>query len=63
VVSRADTFSPVPAPRSLAFRVKKKFNDLLRRLTGYQFVKARKLEELEAAARSKSKPKSSIGRG
>jgi hypothetical protein len=40
------------APRkSFAFRVKKQVNDLLRRLTGYQFVKADKLEALEKATK------------
>jgi hypothetical protein len=47
----------VPARQSLPFRVKKQVNDLLRRLTGYQFVKAQKLEALEAAARARTKPK------
>jgi hypothetical protein len=31
--------------------VKKQVNDLLRRLTGYQFVKVQKLESLEAATK------------
>ena len=48
----------MPAPQSLAFRVKKVVNDLLRRLTGYQFVKAQKLDALEAAASKKSKKSS-----
>jgi hypothetical protein len=59
----------VPSRQSLPFRVKKQVNDLLRRLTGYQFVKADKLEALEAeaaAAKAKTKPKlksnSSAGR-
>jgi hypothetical protein len=52
----------VPATPSLAFRVKKVVNNLLRRLTGYQFVKAQKLDALEAAASSKAK-KSSARRG
>jgi hypothetical protein len=50
------------APRqSLAFRVKKQINDLLRRLTGYQFVKADTIEALEAKARAPKSPRS--GRG
>ncbi len=32
--------------------MKKQVNDLFRRLTGYQFVKADKLEALEATAKS-----------
>jgi hypothetical protein len=31
--------------------VKKQVNDVLRRLTGYQFVKVQKLESLESAAK------------
>jgi hypothetical protein len=34
----------------MMFRTKKWVNDLLRRLTGYQFVKAARIESLEAAA-------------
>jgi hypothetical protein len=45
----------VPARQSLPFRVKKQVNDLLRRVTGYQFVKADKLEALESAAKAKTK--------
>lgn len=37
-------------PRSLAFKTKKWVNDLLRRFTGYQFVKAKRIEALESAA-------------
>jgi hypothetical protein len=41
------------APRqSLGFRVKKQINNLLRRLTGYQFVKTDTIEALEARARA-----------
>jgi hypothetical protein len=39
----------VAQPRSLAFRTKKWVNDLFRRFTGYQFVKAKRIEALEAA--------------
>jgi hypothetical protein len=38
--------------------VKKQVNDLLRRVTGYQFVKADKLEALESAAKAKTRPTS-----
>ena len=31
--------------------MKKQVNDLVRRLTGYQFVKVQKLESLESAAK------------
>jgi hypothetical protein len=34
----------------MAFRTKKWVNDLLRRFTGYQFVKATRIDALEAAA-------------
>jgi hypothetical protein len=34
--------------------MKKRLNDLLRRFTGYQFVKAQKLAALEAAAKARS---------
>jgi hypothetical protein len=40
----------VAQTRSLTFRTKKWVNDLLRRLTGYQFVKATRIDALEAAA-------------
>jgi hypothetical protein len=40
--------------------VKKQVNDLLRRLTGYQFVKADTLDALEAAA-EEAKPKGRLG--
>ncbi len=36
--------------KPLGFKVKKQVNDLLRRFTGYQFVKADTLDALEAAA-------------
>ena len=36
--------------------MKKQVNDLLRRLTGYQFVKVNHLQELEAAARPAAPP-------
>jgi hypothetical protein len=50
------------APRqSFVFRVKKQINDMLRRLTGYQFVKADKIEALEARARAAKS--SRAGRG
>jgi hypothetical protein len=41
----------VPPQQSFTFRLKKQSNDLLRRLTGYQFVKADKLDTLKAAAK------------
>jgi hypothetical protein len=40
----------VASGKPLGFRVKKQVNDLLRRLTGYQFVKADTLDALEATA-------------
>ena len=44
----------------LGFKVKKQVNDLLRRLTGYQFVKADTLDALEAAA-EEAKPRGRPG--
>jgi hypothetical protein len=40
----------VASGKPLGFKVKKRVNDLLRRFTGYQFVKADTLDTLEAAA-------------
>jgi hypothetical protein len=48
----AGTFHVVPPRRSLGFRVKKQLNDVLRRFTGYQFIKAEKLAALQAAAKA-----------
>jgi hypothetical protein len=52
----------VPRQRSFGFRVKKQVNDLLRRLTGYQFVKVNHLEALEAAAKPAESPQHKGGR-
>jgi hypothetical protein len=40
----------------MTFRAKKLVNDLLRRLTGYQFVNAEWLRALEHAAAKKARP-------
>jgi hypothetical protein len=40
----------VASGKPLGYRVKKQVNDLLRRFTGYQFVKADTLDALEEAA-------------
>jgi hypothetical protein len=40
----------VASGKPLGFKVKKQVNDLLRRFTGYQFVKADTLDALEATA-------------
>jgi hypothetical protein len=47
----------VASGQSLGFRAKKVLNDVLRRLTGYQFVKVQKLDQLEAVARKTARPR------
>jgi hypothetical protein len=51
----------VASGKPLGFKVKKQVNDLLRRLTGYQFVKADTLDALEASAQE-AKPTGQPGR-